>query len=116
MRQRVDALALIGGILMLIDPVWGGLLVLGFDLSWPNGLLMGISFVIGLPVYLLDRWIDKRVAISMIGLFLFRWIATCFGGPHPVFCAPWRNSVLLMIAFVLLQVSKLRRERSLGKT
>jgi hypothetical protein len=113
MRSRVDVLVLIGGFFALVDTVWGGLASLGFDFYLTNELVVAISFVLGFPIYLLDLWLDKRIAISMVGLFLFRWIALCFGGPTPVFCSPWRVSVLLIVAFVFLQLSKLRRERKL---
>ena len=110
MRHRVDFLALVGGFVILVDTVWGGMAAIGLDLSRMNELVMAISFVLGFPIYLLDLWINKRIAISMVGLFLFRWFATCFGGSTPVLCSPWRGSVLLILAFVLLQLSKLRRE------
>lgn len=115
-RRRVDSLAMIGAFVILVDTIWGGIATLGLDLSRTNELVMGISFVLGLPVFLLDLWINKRIAISMLGLFLFRWIATCFGGPTPVLCSPWRGSVLLILALVLLQLSKLRREGKARQT
>lgn len=116
MSDRVDSLALIGGFVALVDTVWGGLATLGLDPNRTNEQVMGISFVLTFPTYLLDLWIDERVPMSMLGLFLFRWITTCFGGPTPVLCSPWRGSVLLILAFVLLQLSKLRRERRLRQT
>ena len=116
MRSRFGILVLIGGFVALVDTVWGGLASLGFDLYRMNELVVGISFVLGFPMYLLDLWLDKRIAVSMVGLFFFRWIALCFGGPTPVFCSPWRVSVLLIVAFVLLQLSKLRRERKPRQT
>lgn len=116
MRHRVDLLALIGGFLMFVDSLWGGIAALGLDWSRTNELVMAISFVLGFPIYLFDIWIDKRIAFSMPGLFLFRWIATCFGGPTPVLCSPWRGNVLLILAFVLLQLSKLRQARKPGQT
>lgn len=108
-RTRVDSLALIGGFIALLDTAWGGILGLGLDLSRTNELVLGISFVLVLPAYLLDLWLDKRIAISMLGLFFFRWNATCFGGPAPVICSPFRGNVLLISALVLIQLSKLRR-------
>ena len=90
MSGRVDSLALIGGFIMLVDTAWGGIAALGLDLSRMNELVLAFSFVLGFPIYLLDLWINKRIAVSMLGLFLFRWIATCFGGPTPVLCSPWR--------------------------
>lgn len=105
---RVDFLAMVGGFLILIDTLWGGMAALGLDLRRMNELLLAISFVLGFPIYLLDLWINRRIAIFILGLFLFRWIATCFGGPAPVLCSPWRGNLLLIAAFVLLQASKLR--------
>ena len=110
MRHRVDSLALVGGFVILVDTLWGGLAALGLDLSRMNELVLAISFVLGFPIYLLDLWINKRIAISMLGLILFRWIATCFAGPTPGLCSPWFGNQLLIVAFVLLQFSKLRRE------
>jgi hypothetical protein len=116
MKRRVDFLALIGGFVILVDTVWGGLVTLGLDPSRMNELVLGISFVLGLPTYLLDLWLDKRIAISMLGLFFFRWIATCFAGPTPILCSPWRGNVLLISALVLLQLSKVRWDRKLRQT
>ena len=113
-RKRVNSLVLIGGFIMLVDSAWGGLAALGLDLRRTNELVLAISLVIGFPIYLLDLRINQRIAISMIGLFLFRWIVLCFGGPTPVLCSPWRGSVLLIVAFVLLQLSKLHRSVSRG--
>jgi hypothetical protein len=75
-----------------------------------NELVLGISLVLGFPTYLLDLLINRRIAISTLGLFLFRWLSTCFGGSTPMLVNPLRANTLLFVAFVLLQVSKLRRE------
>ena len=109
MKRRVDLLALIGGLAILVDTVWGGLVSLGLDLTRMNELVLAVSLVLGFPIYLLDLWSDRRIAISTLSLFTCRWIATCFAGPAPVLCSPWRGSVLLISAFVLLQLSKVRR-------
>ena len=108
-KRRLDSLALIGGFVILTDTMWGGLAALGLDLSKMNELALGISFVLGFPTYLLDLWMDTRIAVLVLGLFFFRRIATCFGGPAPVLCNPFPGSVLLLSAFVLLQLSKGRR-------
>lgn len=107
---------LIGGLVMLVDTAWGGIAALGLDLSRTNELVMAVGFVLGLPMYLLDVWINKRIAISMLGLFVFRWIATCFGGPTPILCNPLRGSVLLILGVALLQLSKLRRGDKPGQS
>ena len=91
---------------MLLDTIWGALAALGLDLGRMNELVLSISLVLGLPLYLLDFWIDSRIAFSLLGLFFFRWIAVCIGGPTPVLVAPWRGNVLLVAAFILLQSYK----------
>ena len=116
MRHQGDFLVLIGGLVMLVDTAWGGIAALGLDLSRTNELVMAVGFVLGLPMYLLDVWINKRIAISMLGLFVFRWIATCFGGPTPILCNPLRGSVLLILGVALLQLSKLRRGDKPGQS
>lgn len=116
MRHRADFFALVGGFVILVDTVWLGLATLGLDLSRMHELVLAISFVLGLPAYLLDVWMNKRIPISMLGLILFRWFATCFDGPTTVVCTPWRGNQLLIVAFVLLQFSKLRQERKAGHT
>jgi flagellar biosynthesis component FlhA len=105
-QRRMDSLAMIGGAIMVVDTIWGGLAALGLDLRQMNELVLGISFVLGLPLFLLDFWMKKRIAFSLLALFFFRWAALCFAGPTPVLVAPWRGSVLLIVAFVLLQLYK----------
>jgi hypothetical protein len=98
-RHRVDSLALIGGFIILSDSIWGVIATLGLDWNRGNELVMGISFVLGFPSYLFDLWINKRIAISLLGLFLFRWIATCFVDQLQFFvalgavayCLSWRS-------------------------
>lgn len=101
-----NVLVLVGGLFMLVDSIWGALAALGLDLSLKNELALGLSFVLGLPLYFVDVWTGKRIAFALIALFLFRWIALCFAGPTFVFCSPWPGSALLICAFVLLQWSK----------
>lgn len=116
MRHRADFLALVGGFVMLVDTVAGGIAALGLDLSRMGDRVLAISLVLGFPIYLLDLWMDKRIAISMLGLFVFRWIVTSFAGPTPVLGSPWRGNLLLIVALVLLQFSKLRQEWKAGHT
>jgi hypothetical protein len=109
-----DALVALGGLLMLVDSVWGAIAALGLDLSLKNELALALSFVLGFPLYLLDFWTGKRIAFALIALFLFRWIALCFAGPVFAFCSPWPGSALLICAFLLLQWSKVQgRDSSL---
>ena len=110
LRREIDPVILAGAVIMLVDTAWGALLALGLDLGRINELVLAISFVLSFPVYLLDVWIDAWVPLAMLGLFVFRWIARCFAGATPgLVVDPWRGSVLLMVAFALLQFSQLRR-------
>lgn len=113
-RDRVDSLALIGGVIALTDTVWGGIAALGLDWNRMDERLMAISFVLGLPLYFLDLWLTKRIALFLPALFLFRWVATCHGGPTFLLCGPWRVNYLLIPALMLLQLSKVRWERRNG--
>ena len=116
MKRRLDFLALVGAFLMVVDTMWGGVAIIILDLAKINELIMAISFVLGLPIYLLDLWMDTRIAASLLGLFLFRWIARCFGGSAPTVVSPWPFSQLILSAFVFLQLSKMRRARELRRT
>lgn len=107
-RHPSDSLALLGGLVVLFDSVWGGIASMGLDWSRPNEVALGVSLVLGLPAYLLDLRIGKRVPVVLVGLFIFRWLARCYGGPTFVLCNPLRDSVLLIVAFALLQWSRLR--------
>ena len=99
-RLRVDAFTLIGEIAILLDTLWGTLASLGLDWGRMNEFLLAISFVLGVPMYLLDVWLGYRVAIGLLGLVVFRWLMVGIS---------WRGSLLLFLAFALLQSSKLRR-------
>jgi hypothetical protein len=111
-KSRIDSLALLAGFVVLLDTALGGIVLLGLDLRRADELVFGVSLVLGLPMYLLDLWIDKRIAICLIGLFLFRWGALCLGGPRPSLSNPfvWPVGILLFFALVLLQASKLRKK------
>lgn len=109
LRGRLSTLALLGAMAALLDTVWGVLAILGLDLSRGNEPLMGVTFVLGLPVYLLDLYSSKRIAFGLVTLFLLRWIACCFGGPTAVLCSPWKINGLIILAIVLLEAAKWRR-------
>ena len=116
-KSRVGYLAMLGGVLMLIDTLWGSIAVLAFDWSSPNEAAAGISFVIGLPTYVLDFWSKRRVVLFLPALFLFRWLAVSIGSASPTFIQPWTLNALVIAAAVLLQASKLRRHaRAAGPT
>jgi hypothetical protein len=113
-KTRFDLITLIGGLLMLLDTTWGIAADLGLDWSRTNEVVLGVSLALGLPAYLLDLWTTKRlrVPVFLLGLFIFRWLARCFGGTTFVLCNPLRGSVLLIVAFALLQYSSLRKVAS----
>jgi hypothetical protein len=113
-NAQVDLVTLIGGLIMLLDTAWGVAADLGLDWSRTNEVVLGVSLALGLPAYLLDLWTTKRVRVPvfLVGLFIFRWLARCFGGPTFVLCNPLRGSVLLIVAFALLQYPSLRKVAS----
>lgn len=112
-RNSIDSLLVLAGVAALLDTAIGTVAALGLDWSSPHEAVMGVSFVLGLPVYLLDLWLNRRIAFGLAGLFLFRWVARCFGGPTPVLCNPfvWPVGILLFLALACLQTSRLRSER-----
>jgi len=109
-KTPIDFLAILAGFAALLDTLVGVIVLLGLDLWRPNELVFGISLLLGLPMYLLDIWFDRRIAFCLLGLFLFRWILRSFVGPHPGISNPfvWPVGLLLFLALVLLQSSKLR--------
>lgn len=108
--RTLSSLAVLAGIAALLDTGIGGMASLGLDWSRMNEAVMGVSFVLGFPMYLLDLWLKRRIAVCLLALFVFRWVARCFGGPTPVLCNPfiWPVGILLFLALILLQWSKLR--------
>ena len=107
-RLRWNLFTLTGGLLMLLDTAWGITADLGLDWTRTKEVVLGVSLMLGLPVYLLDLLIAKRMPLCLLGLFLLRWLARCYGGPAFVLCSPLQGSVLLIVAVGLLQWSKLR--------
>jgi hypothetical protein len=107
--RRFDILLLLGAVVVLVDTAWGGIASLILDFRRPNDVLLAASFVLGAAMYAADVWLDERVAVCLLTLWLFRWAALCFIGRTPALASPWRGSQLLIAAFVLLQLSKLRR-------
>jgi hypothetical protein len=100
---------LTGGLLMLLDTAWGITAALGLDWTRAREIVLGVSLMLGLPAYLLDLLTAKRMPLFLLGLFFFRWLARCYGGPTFVLCNPLRGSILLIVAFALLQWSWLRK-------
>lgn len=123
-------LAILAGLLALIDTLWGALIVLGLGWDSASAAVLAISFVLGLPAYLLDASIKGRVVIVLPAVILLRGFAlSCIGSPmgrEPLrsdellsqlvhFCGEsptlgWqlRGTELLIAAACLLQWSKLR--------
>lgn len=114
-RSLLIALA---GLMMLIDTAWGVAAVLPFDWSVPTDTVLGISFLLGLPAYLLDFWRKGRVVIFLPAVILLRGFAEYnAGSPATVGWQPtlgwqlWGNQ-LLIATFLILQWSKLQRRSS----
>ena len=109
-KSSVDSLAVVAGVAALFDTAIGTVAALGLDWSRPNEVVMGISFVLGFPAYLLALWLKRRLAVSLLALFLFRWVARCLGGPTPALCNPfiWPVGILLFLALIFLQWCRLQ--------
>lgn len=107
---RVDSRVVLGGCLMLIDTVWGALVVLGIGFEPLSDIALDVSLVAGLPVYALDSWSGSRAIVFLPALYLFRWFAVSHIGPAPYnLSPPWRGSLLFFVAAALLQWSKLQK-------
>jgi len=102
--------AMWGGILMLIDSLWGVVAVLPFSMANGSDIALAISLVLGLPAYVLDFRSNRRIVIFLPVLFLFRWIAAGAISVPFTLGQPWRINGLIMAAAVLLQWSKLRQQ------
>jgi hypothetical protein len=108
LREQTVIVIIVGGLLMLLESLWGVVAVLPFDWRQLPNLVVGISFVIGLPCYLLDSLARRRTLVFLPALLLYRWIALgLLVKPHTL-VGPWRVCVLLILASLLLQWSKLR--------
>jgi hypothetical protein len=82
---------------------------MGLDPSRLDDMVLMVSLVAGAVMYTMDARSHRRLAVCVLGLWMLRWAATCFAGPAPAsIVVPWRNSQYLLVAFVLLQWSKLR--------
>jgi hypothetical protein len=109
--NSIDWLVALSGVAALLDTIIGTMINLGLDHSRARDLAFGISLVLGFPMYLLDLYFKKRFAFFLAALFLFRWAVRSFVGSTPVLGNPidWPVGILLFLALVLLQLSKLRR-------
>jgi len=113
-RARIDNIAFLGGCLILIDFVWGAVAVYPLDWTRAADVVLGTSFLIGLPAYVFDFWRKGRIPISLAVVFLVRVYAEYFAGSPPTFGRSWTGTALLAAAAVLLQLSKLRNEGLTG--
>jgi hypothetical protein len=107
-ESRLATLDILGGLLALIDSIWGVLMFLPVDLRLLPEVLVGISLVLAFPAYVMDLRSRKQIIIFMPVVFAFRWLALSLLVHPPMFVAPWRFNLLLIAACILLQWSKLR--------
>jgi hypothetical protein len=104
------ALLILGGVAALLDTVMGVIIDLALDHSRPYDNLLGISLVLGLPMYLLDARLKKRFVFFLAFLFVSRSAirslpALVIGNP-----IDWPFGILLFSALVLLQLYKVRNK------
>ena len=109
-KRSTNKLIVLSGVAALLDTAIGGIICLALDLSRPLDLLLGISLVLGFPLFLLDLRLKRRFAFSLLALFIFRSAVRTFGGPTPVLGNPfdWPLGILLFSSFALLQLAKLQ--------
>jgi hypothetical protein len=98
-----------GAVLMLIDNLWGVVAVLPFDWHQTAEITVGVSFLIGLPMYFIDWTSRNRLIIFLPALLVFRWLALSFLATPQTFVGPWRVCELIIMASIVLQWSKLKR-------
>ena len=103
---------------MLFDSLWGlaallgGMAFIGWDWHRLDGIAVAVAVVSGLPAYMLDLWIDRRIVVFLPALLVFRWFVPGLLATPRYVGHSWRGSVLLIVAGVLLQMAKLRQSRS----
>lgn len=110
-RQRsIHPLLVLSGIAALMDTVIGVIINLALDHSRPYDNLLGISLVLGLPMYWLDVRLKKRFAFFLAFLFVSRSLIRIL--PSDVIGNPidWPVGILLFSSLVLLQLYKLRNK------
>jgi hypothetical protein len=94
----------------LLGTVIGVIINLALDHSRPYYNLLGISLVLGLPMYLLDVRLKKRFVFFLAFLFVSRSVIRTL--PTHVIGNPIDRPVgiFLFSALVLLQLSKVRNK------
>jgi hypothetical protein len=102
------SLLILGGAAALLDTVIGVIINLALDHSRSYDNLLGISLVLGFPMYLLDVRLKKRFVLFLPILFLIRSAIRSL--PTLVLGNPidWPVGILLFSALILLQWYKLR--------
>jgi hypothetical protein len=110
-RNRfTNSLLAISGVAAFLDTLIGGIASMGLDLSRTDELVMAISFVLGFPLYWLERRLKNRFAFLLFALFMIRWVIRGFIGPTFVIVNPivWPVGILLFLSLVFLQWFKLK--------
>jgi hypothetical protein len=104
-------MASVAGLLALLDTAIGATSLMWLNLGRRDELLIGISFVLGAPMYLLDLRLKKRLAICLLTLLVCRWAILSAGAWPPRFSDlfAWPMGILLTLSFVFLQLSRLPR-------
>jgi hypothetical protein len=104
-------MAPIAGFFALLDTAIGSTSLMWLDLGRTNELLTAITFVLGVPMYLIDLRLKKPVAIGLLTLITCRWAVLNAGTWPPRFSDlfAWPMGILLTLSFVFLQLSRLRR-------
>ncbi len=110
MRKPVSPLIPLAGLFILVDAMFGTIIVLAGAPSHAKEVLLSVSFLLGLPAYFFDLWLKRRVAFALLSLFVLRWLARCFLGPHIALNNPfaWPIGLFLFLAFVCVQAAKWR--------
>ncbi len=114
--RGVDPLTLLAGLVLGLDSIFGLLIAAGtVDTYQPVQVMWALTLVTGFPMYLLDLWLNTRLAVALLALLIFRSMAAYL--VNPGIAANWRLSALLFTGFLLVQTSRLlRRPPSAGET
>ena len=99
----------LAALLMLVDTLWGTIAILPFDWYRLPDIVVGTSFVLGLPCYLLDAFSKRRIVVFLPALIMYRWLALSILAHPRSLWGPWRVNVLLIVASILVQSSKRRQ-------
>ena len=103
-----------GGWLILVDTLWGSIAAVDVDWSRPIEFALGVSLLIGLPMFVLDFRAKRRIDLYLPSLFLFRAIAKTYIAAGDYSMDIGAVSLFLLGASVLLQLSKLKKRASVA--